>query len=53
MTGSFSRVLSRWGQFHHISRKYLPLYLGEISYRYNMRRNASAFDNLLHLASNP
>ena len=26
-----------FGQFHHVSRKYLPLYLDEIAYRYNRR----------------
>lgn len=42
-----------YGQFHHVSRKYLPLYLGEISFRYNMRNGSGAFDKLLHLAVNP
>lgn len=41
------------GQFHHVSRKYLPLYLSEITYRHNARRTGKAFDNLLHLATNP
>lgn len=41
------------GQFHHISVKYLPLYLREIVYRYNMRKREGAFDGLLHLAVNP
>ncbi len=41
------------GQFHHVSRKYLPLYLNEITFRYNARKSAGAFDGLLHLAVNP
>lgn len=41
------------GQFHHVSRKYLPLYLSEITFRYNERKLAGAFDSLLHLAVNP
>lgn len=41
------------GQFHHISRKYLPLYLSEIAYRHNTRHNKGSFDLLLHLATNP
>src|SRR6185312_2302786 len=42
-----------YGQFHHVSRKYLPLYLNEISYRYNARRRDDAFGAALHLAVNP
>lgn len=42
-----------FGQFHHVSRKYLPLYLNEITYRYNARNGGGAFDGLLHLAVNP
>lgn len=42
-----------YGQFHHVSRRYLPLYLGELSYRYNMRHRNDAFGRLLHLAVNP
>lgn len=41
------------GQFHHVSRKYLPLYLNEITFRYNVRHSGGAFDGLLHLAVNP
>jgi transposase-like protein len=41
------------GQFHHVSPKYLPLYLKEIVYRYNMRLNDFAFDGALHLAVKP
>lgn len=41
------------GQFHHVSRKYLPLYLNEITFRYNARQADGVFDGLLHLAVNP
>lgn len=41
------------GQFHHVSRKYLPLYLNEITFRHNARKASGTFDNLLHLAVNP
>lgn len=52
---SFWAILKRaiLGQFHHISRKYLPLYLREIIYRYNMRRAGSDLDGVLHLAVKP
>ncbi len=42
-----------YGQIHHVSRKYLPLYLNELSYRYNMRHGGDAFDRVLHLAVKP
>ncbi len=41
------------GQYHHVSIKYLPLYLKEIVYRYNTRRSRGAFDGALHLAIKP
>ncbi|MGH7744508.1 MAG: transposase [Candidatus Dormibacteria bacterium] len=41
-----------YGQFHHVSRKYLPLYLNELSYRYNWRKG-DAFGAALHLAVKP
>lgn len=41
-----------YGQFHHVSREYLPLYLDEISWRFNQRRNPQAFDGVLHHAVN-
>jgi transposase-like protein len=52
---SFWAILKRaiLGQFHHVSRKYLPLYLREIAYRYNMRLKVSDLDGLLHLAVKP
>ncbi len=52
---SFWAILKRAviGQFHHVSRKYLPLYLREIVYRYNVRRSRSDLDGILHLAIKP
>lgn len=41
------------GQFHHVSPKYLSLYLKEIVYRYNSRLLGNAFDGALHLAVKP
>lgn len=41
------------GQFHHVSRKYLPLYLNEIAFRYNARKSGDAFGVALHLAVKP
>lgn len=42
-----------YGQFHHVSRRYLPLYLNEIVHRYNARRSKDAFAGVLHLAVKP
>lgn len=42
-----------YGQFHRISVKYLPLYLREIAYRYNMRNSEGVFGAVLHLAVKP
>ena len=39
--------------FHHVSRKYLPLYLRELSYRYNLRHGPIDLDGVLHLAIKP
>ena len=52
---SFWAILKRAiiGQFHHVSAKYLPLYLKEIVYRYNMRASDFGFDGVLHLAIKP
>ncbi len=41
------------GQFHHVSKKYLPLYLRELSYRYNLRHGICDLDGVLHLAVKP
>ena len=52
---SFWAILKRAiiGQFHHVSRKYLPLYLREVVYRYNMRRSGCDLNGVLHLAIKP
>lgn len=52
---SFWAILKRAiiGQFHHVSRKYLPLYLREIAFRYNMRALGCDLDSVLHLAVKP
>ena len=52
---SFWAIIKRaiYGQFHHISRKYMDLYLREITYRYNMRHRGDAFAGVLHLAVKP
>jgi hypothetical protein len=46
---SFWSLLKRgvMGQFHHVSKKYLPLYLNEFSYRHNNRRNPAMFADLV------
>src|SRR5438094_4028335 len=46
---SFWSLLKRgiMGQFHHVSKSYLPLYINEFSYRYNNRKNPDAFCDLL------
>jgi transposase-like protein len=35
------------GQYHHVSKKYLPLYLNEFSFRHNQRTNTDAFGTLM------
>ena len=52
---SFWALVKRaiYGQWHHVSRKYLPLYLRELAYRYNGRHDASGLDGVLHLAVKP
>ena len=52
---SFWAILKRAiiGQFHHVSRKYLPLYLREIVYRYNSRKSDAGLDGILLLAIKP
>lgn len=42
-----------YGQFHHVSKKYLRLYIDEIVFRFNERKNENAFGNLLSLAVKP
>src|SRR5262249_23620283 len=42
---SFWSILKRgiMGQFHHVSKKYLPLYLAEFTFRHNNRKNPDIF----------
>jgi hypothetical protein len=35
------------GNYHHVSKKYLPLYLNEFSFRFNNRNNPDIFDAIL------
>jgi transposase-like protein len=44
---SFWSLLKRgvMGTYHNVSRKYLPLYLNEFSYRYNNRKNPDIFEH--------
>src|SRR5215472_885388 len=46
---SFWALLKRgvMGSFHHISKKYLPLYLAEFTFRHNHRKDANMFDLLV------
>jgi hypothetical protein len=46
---SFWALLKRGiiGSFHHASKKYLPLYLAEFSFRHNHRKDANMFDLLI------
>ncbi len=41
------------GQYHWVSSRYLPLYLNEIAYRYNLRREDDAFTTTLHHVLKP
>jgi transposase-like protein len=52
---SFWAIVKRavYGQFHHVSRKYLPFYMNELTWRYSERRNPDRFSGVLHLAVKP
>src|ERR1700730_11191278 len=39
------------GQYHHVSKKYLPFYLNEFSYRFNNRKNGEIFGDLITTCS--
>ncbi len=39
------------GSFHHVSKKYLPLYLNEFSWRFNNRKNDAMFSDLIQSVS--
>lgn len=45
----FWAILKRavYGQFHHVSPKYMHLYLNELTYRFNNRKNANNFEDFL------
>ena len=51
----FWAILKRavYGQFHHVSKKYMHLYLNELTFRYNNRNNINAMEDLLCLAVQP
>jgi transposase-like protein len=46
---SFWSLLKRgvMGTYHNVSRKYLPLYLAEFSFRFNNRKNPDIFRAIL------
>jgi hypothetical protein len=46
---SFWSLLKRGiiGNYHHVSAKYLPLYLNEFSFRFNNRKNPDIFDAII------
>ena len=39
------------GNYHHVSKKYLPFYLNEFSYRFNNRKNSEMFADLITTCS--
>lgn len=46
--GFWAIVKRAWyGQHHHYSRKYMPLYISEACYKYNKRKETNAFGKLL------
>jgi transposase-like protein len=46
---SFWSLLKRGiiGSYHKVSKKYLPLYLNEFTYRFNNRKNPDIFDDII------
>jgi transposase-like protein len=46
---SFWSLIKRgiFGNFHHVSKKYLPLYLNEFSFRHNNRENPDMFSTVV------
>jgi len=46
---SFWSLLKRgiMGSFHHVSKKYLPLYVNEFAFRHNNRKNPDVFNHVL------
>lgn len=48
--GFWACVKRAWyGTHHHYSRKYMPLYIAEASYKYNRRRSETAFGDSLQM----
>ena len=46
--GFWSLVKRAWyGTHHHYSKKYMPLYLNEASWKYNRRKDPNAFETIL------
>src|SRR6266851_2465283 len=50
---SFWSLLKRgvMGSYHHVSKKYLPFYLNEFSFRFNNRKNENMFADLITTVS--
>ncbi len=46
---SFWAIIKRGiaGQYHHLSKRYLPFYISEFAYRYNNRNNKNMFNDTL------
>lgn len=46
---SFWAIIKRGitGQYHHLSKRYLPFYISEFAYRYNNRNNKNMFNETL------
>lgn len=46
---SFWAIIKRGitGQYHHLSKRYLPFYISEFAYRYNNRNNKDMFNDTL------
>ena len=46
---SFWSLLKRGiiGNYHHVSKDYLPLYLNEFSFRFNNRKNPDILDLII------
>lgn len=49
---SFWAIVKRgiMGQYHHLSKRYLPFYMNEFAYRYNNRHNKNMFNDTLDSA---
>ncbi len=39
------------GSYHHVTKKYLPFYLNEFSFRFNNRNNEKMFADLITTVS--